>query len=95
MERIETTKNQTIIDIAVKYYGTAEAVSELLYNNPDLRNDAASLALLGIDSLYDDGFYVDAALSPGQEVVIDTDSFMLKQNIAKEMQNKEINTFDL
>lgn len=93
--KVKTVRNQTIFDVAVKHCGTCDAVAELLDNNPGLRNDPAALAALGVDYVTDGGFYVDAALLPGQEVVIDTDSQTLKQDIAKELKNKEINTFDL
>lgn len=95
MKTVRTSENQTILDVAVKYYGTGEAVAEVLDNNPDLRNDASSLAAIGIDYMSDDGFYVDAALAVGQHVVIDDSSFVMNQNVVKELQNKEINTFDL
>lgn len=95
MKTIRTVPNQTIFDVAVKYCGTCDAVAELLAANPDLRNDPASLADLGIDYVGDEGFYVDAALLPGQEIRIDTDSPTLKQTVIKELKTKEINTFDL
>lgn len=93
--KVKTVRNQTIFDVAVKHCGTCDAVAELLEGNPGLRNDPAALAALGVDYVADGGFYVDAALLPGQEVVIDTDSQTLKQDIVKELKNKEINTFDL
>lgn len=95
MKTIKTVSNQTIFDVAVKYYGTCEAVDRLMADNPELRNDPAALAATGIDYLTDTGFYPDVALLPGQEIAIDTDSPVLKQTIVKELKTKEINTFDL
>lgn len=95
MKVIKTVRNQTLFDVAVKYCGTCEAVAELLADNPGLRNDPGTLAGLGIDYVSDGGFYVDAALLPGQEVRIATDSPILKQTVVKELKTKEINTFDL
>lgn len=95
MKTISTTPNQTLFDVAVLCYGTAEAVGELLAANPDLRNDPEAMAALGIDPLADDGFYPDIALAPGQSVRIDTDSQTLRQTVVRELQGREINTFDL
>ena len=95
MKTIKTVTNQTLFDVAVKYYGNTEAVGEIMANNPGLRNDPAALAALGIDYMADGGFYLDAALLAGQKVAIDTDSSLLKQATAKEIENREINTFDV
>lgn len=92
---IKTTANQTLIDIAVKYYGTAEAIPEVIQLNNDLKNDPASLAALGIDYIANNSLYLDVALANGQVVVIDTDSALLRQTTTRELQGKEINTFDL
>lgn len=92
---IRTTANQTLIDVAVKYYGTAEAIRDIIQLNADIRNDPASLAALGIDYLAEDSFYLDAALAEGQVLAIDTDSPLLRPTTARELQGKEIATFDL
>lgn len=94
MKTIRTVPNQTLFDVAVKHCGTCDAVAELLADNPGLRNDPAALAALGIDYVADSGFYLDAALLAGQEIRINTDSRTLRQTVVKELQNKEINTFD-
>lgn len=95
MKTIKTVQNQTLFDVAVKHYGTCDAVAELLADNPGLRNDPAALAAVGVDYVADGGFYLDAALLPGQEIAIDTGSPTLRRNVVKELRNKEINTFDL
>lgn len=95
MKTLRTVPNQTIFDVAAKYCGTCDAVSELLAANPGLRNDPASLAALEIDYVADGGFYVDAALLPDQELRIDTDSPTIRQSVVRELKTREINTFDL
>ncbi len=82
---IRATANQTIYDVAVKYYGTTDAVGELLALNPDLRNDPAALAALGIDYL----------AAPGLTVTIDTGSSLLRQEVARQLRSREINTFNI
>ena len=49
MKTIKTVANQTLLDVAVKYYGTAEAAGQLLALNPDLVNDPEALVSLDID----------------------------------------------
>ena len=92
---IRATANQTIYDVAVKYYGTTDAVGELLALNPDLRNDPAALAALGIDYLADDSFFPDVALAPGLTVTIATGSSLLRQEVARQLRSREINTFNI
>lgn len=94
MKTVKTTPNQTIYDLAVKWYGTTEAVAEIAANNPGLKNDPAALAALGIDYINDNGFYFDAPLMPGSAVSIDTDSPLLLQSVVRELTGREINTFD-
>ena len=86
-------RNQTIFDVAVEYYGTIEAVGELLANNPDLKNDPLALADKGIDALSDDTLYLDIALDPESYVWIDSDSLMIKQITTKQILG-EITTYD-
>ncbi len=96
MKTVKVKPNQTIYDIALEQYGNVEAVGEIMVNNPDLRNDPAALAALGINAIEDDGFYVDASLLPGAAVLInDTDSPLRRPAILKELAGEEITTFDL
>lgn len=85
--------NQNMYDVALEHYGTCEAVGELLRNNPDLRNDSEALAALGIDSVNDTAFYLDAALQVGLQVAIDTDSPLMDRQILKELKT-EITTYE-
>ena len=47
MRTISVKDNQTVLDIAMQYYGTVEAVSEILDINPGIKNDATSLVAEG------------------------------------------------
>ena len=94
MKKISVKRNQTIFDIAIEQYGTAEAVEEIISNNPDLKNDSGALVAMGIDPLYDNGFYFDVAIMPGTTVKIDTNSRLIRSNTIREI-NNEITTFDL
>lgn len=90
MKTIKTLPNQTIYDIAIIYYGTAEAVSELLMNNPNLTNDP--VALSQENTTNKNGFYVDIALAEKQSILIDPQSSLVNRNIVKELHN-EITTY--
>lgn len=37
MKTIEVENDQLLLDIALQQYGTAEAISEIILNNPDLK----------------------------------------------------------
>lgn len=92
MKTITIEANQTIFDIAIEYYGTTEAVGELLLNNQELINDPAALAQQGVDYVANKGFYVDIPIIIGSTVKIDTQSPNYKQNITKEI-TKPITTY--
>lgn len=91
--KITADRNQTVYDIAARWYGTAEAVGQLLVDNPELKNDPIALAACGINVLDNDAFYVDVALCPGTEIEIDTDSKLVRQMVVKQLQN-DITTYD-
>jgi len=92
MKTIKTLQNQTLYDVAVMYYGTSEAVGELILNNAELVNDPAALAQLGVDYINNEGFYPDTSLLAGQNIRIDTQSPNMNRNIVKEIYN-EITTY--
>lgn len=94
MKKVTVKHNQTLYDIAVSEYGTCEAISELLVNNPELSNDSQAKVAMGIDVANDQDFYFDLPLNPGSVVLIDTDSRTLRKNILREIA-KEVTTFDL
>ena len=93
MKKIKVEPNQTIFDLAVQHYGTAEAVSEILSNNPDLVNDPSALVELGVNTLAKPVFRLDVAVKPGFELRIDdTGKWMNKQTIQKI--TNEITTYE-
>ncbi len=94
MKEIRTIANQTLFDLAVMYYGTCEAVGEILSNNPELANDGRAKTGAGIDAAGNTDFYPDLALKPGSIIRIDTDSRLIRKNATREM-DKEVTTFDL
>ena len=94
MKTINVKPNQTIFDIAIEQYGTAEAVSEIIDNNPELENDPDALVALGVDPIYDKGFYFDVAIMPDIAVKTDKNSKLIRDNTIREL-NNEITTFDL
>lgn len=94
MKTVKVKPNQTIYDIALEWYGTCEAVGEILANNPDIRNDTAALTALGIESVGESDFYLDVAVDPGADILIDTASPFMRANIVKEIK-RDITTFGL
>lgn len=95
MKKVTVKRNQTVYDIAVEQYGTCEAITEIIANNPNLDNDEQAKIRMGIDASKDKDFYFDLPLKQGSIVLIDTDSRLLKKNIIREITGKEITTFDL
>lgn len=81
---IKTKDNQTILDIAMQYYGNAEAVGEILTNNSSLSNDAATVVSNGRKL---GSFYFDLKLTSGQLINIDSDSALIKKNVIKKIKN--------
>lgn len=94
MQTIIVKENQTLFDLAVQHYGAAEAVVEILQNNPAIRNDKNALVALGVDYLTDTNFYVDAAVEAGFVLQIDTDSKLLNLSITREI-GDDVTTFNL
>lgn len=92
MTTITVRARQTVFDIALEQYGTCEAVGEILALNPDIANDPAALAQMGIDSVSETGFYMDAPVDKGMLLRIDEDSPLIRKNVLKELTN-EITTY--
>ena len=90
---IKTQENQTLHDLAVTYYGTAEAVGELLEQNTQLVNDPAALAALGVENTTD--FFADVALLKGQDVTVSTDGYLRQPNILRALDGQEITTYTM
>lgn len=80
MKTIKVKDNQILLDIALQYYGTAEAIAEILANNPGVKNDPQTL----VDSGRPLGsFYPDAKLETGSSLLIDDDSRRVKRRLSK------------
>lgn len=94
MKTVKAKGNQTIIDVALEQYGNLEAMGEILANNPDLTNDPVVLSRLGIEHIDAVDFYIDLALEPGIDIIIDEDSPLIKSSERKQIP-AEITTFDL
>lgn len=94
MKKVTAKPNQTIYDVAVEQYGTGEAITELIANNPFIENDDRAKIAIGIDPVSDKDFYFDLALKAGSIIYIDTDSRALKKNIIREI-DREVTTFEL
>lgn len=77
MIRIRTIENQTVFDLAKQYYGTIEAVSDILKNNENLCND----------DLYE--YELNRPLKPGLEIMIDDESKLRDVNTLRKI-NKNI-----
>lgn len=94
MQTVTVKPNQTIFDLSAQHYGNAEAVGEILRNNPELTNEAAAKTALGIDAVTDKNFYADLPVRTGTVVVIDTDSRLMQKSVVKQIQT-DITTFNL
>ncbi|MBO5579399.1 MAG: hypothetical protein J5952_03140 [Prevotella sp.] len=82
MKTIEVQADQTILDLAVQHYGTADGVGEILRLNPTLENDPKRLAAEGRQM---DAFYPDLRLTPGQQVIIDDGGTVIRKSTVKKM----------
>lgn len=89
MKTIETTSDQTLLDVALQHYGTAEAIGEILRNNPELRNDPAAVVAAGREP---GPFYPDIRLEAGLAVRIDDDSRLVKKTAIKKI-NGSVTTY--
>lgn len=92
MKTIKVAPNQTIYDLAVQHYGNAEAVSEILSNNPDLANDTNALKALGINVAVQSAFRLDVAVRSGFMLRIDETSDLRNESIIKKITN-DITTY--
>jgi hypothetical protein len=94
MKTIKAKAGQNIYDIALENYGTAEAAGEIMMLNEELKNDPRALTALGYNAL-DMGtdFYLDVALKPGSQVVIDPDNYPVNPNTMRSLEN-EITTYE-
>lgn len=81
MKTVKVKDNQILLDIALQYYGTAEATGEILANNPGIKNDPQALVDEGREL---GSFYPDVKLQKGLAVEIDDNSLgMIKTAVKK------------
>lgn len=83
MKTIEVQADQTILDLAVQHYGTADGIGEILRLNPILENDPKRLA---VEGRLMDAFYPDLRLKPGQSVQIDDAGTVIRKSVVKKME---------
>ncbi len=91
---ITVLDNQSIIDIAVNYYGTAEAIGEILSLNPNIVNAPDALEALEIDANTNLYFYLDIAIKPSTTLTIDSDSYTINQTVVSELSSYNITTYE-
>ena len=75
MKTIKAKDNQILLDIALQYYGTAEAIAEILENNPGIKNDPQALVSDGRPL---GRFYPDIKPDVGSSSLIDDDRCRIK-----------------
>ena len=83
MKTIEVQADQTVLDLAMQHYGTAEGVSDILRLNPSLENDPQRIAA---EEREEGAFYPDLRLTPGQSVVIDDGGTIIKKSIVRKIE---------
>lgn len=89
MKTIEVQDEQTLLDIALQHYGTAEAMGEIIANNPGLKNEPSAVVEAGRAL---GAFYPDIKLKAGQRVSIDDDSRLAKKTVVKKI-DRDITTY--
>lgn len=89
MKTIEVENDQLLLDIALQQYGTAEAIGEIVRNNPDLKNDPSAVVESGREL---GAFYPDIKLVPGSTVQIDDESRLVRKTIVKKI-DRSITTY--
>jgi phage tail protein X len=91
MKIIKTEDNQTVLDIAMQYYGTAEAIGEIISLNPNLKNAPLEVLNTGYEDV--ESLYLDIKLLENQPVNIDEKSNLMKKNVVKNI-NNPVTTYD-
>jgi nucleoid-associated protein YgaU len=87
MKEINTTKGQTLTDIALQEYGNAEALFEIVENNPALLNDFGD-----DEQTVEDVTQLDLAypLHKNQKIIIDTESDLVNRAKLSELKGQII-----
>lgn len=89
MKTVEVQDEQTLLDIALQHYGTAEAMGEIVANNPSLKNEPSAVVEAGRQL---GAFYPDIKLKVGLGVNIDDDSRLVKKTTVKKI-DRSITTY--
>lgn len=90
MKTVKVEDNQTILDVAIQHYGTAEAIGEILLLNPNLRSDETELSRAGYDH---DVLALELKLAVGRSLVVDDESKLQKKNVLKKI-DKPVTTYE-
>lgn len=85
MKTAKVIDNQTILDFAIAWYGTAEATGEIMQLNPVLENDPYAMVEAGITP---GDFYFDIKLRPGQDVAINDNSNLMRKSVLKNISER-------
>lgn len=83
MKTVRVQADQTLLDLAMQHYGTADGVGEILRLNPSLENDPKRLAAEG---RLMDAFYPDLRLTPGQTVLIDNGGTVIRKSVVRKIE---------
>lgn len=94
MSSVTSEENQTIYDVCLMAYGTLEALSEVLWLNPGLKNDGRAKVAVGIDPIADTSFYLDLPIERETVVVVNPDSPLTNGNVVRELVEPVV-TFNL
>lgn len=89
METISVQDNQTLLDVALQYYGNVEAIGEIVSNNSSLANETSAVLAAGRELGY---FYPDIKLAVGSTLQIDDDSRLMKKTVVKKIE-RDITTY--
>ncbi len=89
MKTIEVQDKQILLDIVLQHYGTAEAMGEIMANNPGLENEPSAVMDAGREL---GPFYPDIKLRAGLRVSVDDDSRLVKKTVVGKI-NGSVTTY--
>lgn len=89
MKTIEVQDKQILLDIVLQHYGTAEAMGEIMANNPGLENEPSAVMEAGREL---GPFYPDIKLRAGLRVSVDDDSRLVKKTVVGKI-NGSVTTY--
>lgn len=89
MKTIEVQDKQILLDIVLQHYGTAEAMGEIMANNPGLENEPSAVMEAGREL---GPFYPDIKLRARLRVSVDDDSRLVKKTVVGKI-NGSVTTY--